>query len=58
VPTQRSFLAVLVTAALLGCARDDAPDVAAPGLITLDTHVDIPLDFATPAVDPLTADCR
>lgn len=25
-------------------------------LLTLDTHVDIPLNYATPAVDPLTAD--
>ncbi|HZL93975.1 MAG TPA: membrane dipeptidase, partial [Vicinamibacterales bacterium] len=58
-PTQRSFLAVLVTTALLGgCVGDDAPGVAAPALITLDTHVDIPLDFATPAVDPLTADLQ
>lgn len=56
---QHSFLTVLVTAALLGgCAGDDAPNVAAPGLITLDSHVDIPLDFATPAVDPLTANLQ
>jgi membrane dipeptidase len=44
-----------------GCrSGGDAPP-AAPGdvtLLTLDTHVDIPLDFATPSVDPLTADLQ
>jgi membrane dipeptidase len=32
-------------------ARRDAP-------LTLDTHIDIPLDYATAAVDPLTADLQ
>jgi membrane dipeptidase len=31
---------------------------AAAPLITLDTHADIPLDFATPAVDPRTANLQ
>ncbi len=31
---------------------------AAPTLLTLDTHDDIPLDFATSAVDPLDADLQ
>ena len=55
-----------------GCSRDtgeatggaSAPASASPApplddsLLTLDTHVDIPLDFATDAVDPLDADLQ
>jgi membrane dipeptidase len=48
-----------LTIALVGCGRDaaergSADDVHARTL-TLDTHVDIPFDFATPSVDPLDA---
>ncbi len=40
-------------------AASPSPTVAPPdGLMTLDTHVDIPLDFATDAVDPLDADLQ
>jgi membrane dipeptidase len=49
-------------AALCACSRGDgARDTGAPAaepLITLDTHADIPLDFATPAVDPRNANLQ
>ncbi len=51
-------------AMLLGaCAPKDglSPSAVAPAshpLITLDSHDDIPLDFATPSVDPATADLQ
>jgi membrane dipeptidase len=54
--------AALSAAALCACSRNDgardsgAP--AAPPLITLDTPADIPLDFATRAVDPLNANLQ
>jgi membrane dipeptidase len=67
-----SFVSIsLLCAALLGCSAGEPPPAppraAAPGggiaaiherVITLDTHVDIPFDFATPDVDPLTADLQ
>jgi membrane dipeptidase len=61
VTKQHSLGALLVAAALFGgCARDDEPasSAAPPALITLDSHVDIPLDFATAAVDPRNADLQ
>lgn len=57
----------LITAAaatlLCACAPKDgrSPSAVAPPshpLITLDSHDDIPLDFATPSVDPATADLQ
>ncbi len=55
-------LAALCATALCACSRGDgARDTGAPAaepLITLDTHADIPLDFATPAVDPRTANLQ
>jgi len=54
--------AALVATALCACSRGDgARDTGVPAaepLITLDTHADIPLDFATPAVDPRSADLQ
>lgn len=60
-----------VTAAVLLCAACEspappsvaaptaaAPTAAVPRLVTLDTHVDIPLDFATPSVDPLSGNLQ
>jgi membrane dipeptidase len=61
-PLARLACAALAAAVLCACSRNDgsrdtgAP--AAPPLITLDTHDDIPLDFATPAVDPLNANLQ
>ena len=58
-----STLACAALAATLqsGCERAAEP-AAAPAaplaIITLDTHVDIPLDYATADVDPLTADLQ
>lgn len=67
--TTRFEFAGMVLAAVLaaGCERAPPPSAevpataataAPPTLITLDTHVDIPLDFATPGVDPLTGDLQ
>ncbi|MEO8466716.1 MAG: dipeptidase [Gammaproteobacteria bacterium] len=63
--TTRTFaLIVATTATLLGaCAPKDgrnanATPPPAHALITLDSHDDIPLDFATPGVDPATADLQ
>jgi membrane dipeptidase len=54
-----------VAATLLGGCADDAPSAATTSaptpealLLTLDTHVDIPLNFATPEVDPLRGDLQ
>src|SRR5215471_6730846 len=54
--------AAFTSATLCACSRGDgARDTGRPAaapLITLDTHVDIPLDFATAAVDPRTANLQ
>jgi membrane dipeptidase len=66
------FAAVTAALLLAACTQDgDRGPAAAPGasvaapprgfvdeILTLDTHVDIPLDFATDAVDPMTADLQ
>jgi len=61
------LLAAAATAALLcACAPKDGRDATAKApaspparpLITIDSHDDIPLDFATPSVDPATADLQ
>jgi membrane dipeptidase len=60
------LLALCTLAALLGaCGPGQSPKppaAATPApaarIITLDSHDDIPLDFATPAVDPATADLQ
>lgn len=41
-----------------GGARPAPTPPPVPRAITLDTHVDIPLDFATPAVDPATGNTQ
>jgi membrane dipeptidase len=59
-PAALAALAALAVA----CTREAPPTAApaaapsAPALITLDTHVDIPLDFATAAVDPASANLQ
>ena len=57
----RSLIAATAATLLCACApkdgRDGSPAPARP-LITLDSHDDIPLDFATPSVDPATADLQ
>jgi membrane dipeptidase len=46
--------AAYLAAVTAGCAIDE-PE---PRPLTLDTHIDIPLDYASGAVDPLTADLQ
>jgi len=61
-PLVRLACTILAAGTLCACSRNDASrDTGAPPappLITLDTHADIPLDFATPAVDPLNANLQ
>lgn len=57
----RGAAAACLAALIAGCA--DAPPPAASASaaarpLTLDTHIDIPLDYATAAADPLTADLQ
>ena len=57
----RAFTVFTALLALLcGCAAepDDARTVASDRPLTLDTHIDIPLDYATNTTDPLTADLQ
>ena len=64
-PGSSSRLAVAMAALLCACTPPEParPAATAPApqrlpLITLDSHDDIPLDFATPGVDPATADLQ
>ncbi|HET7608429.1 MAG TPA: dipeptidase, partial [Gammaproteobacteria bacterium] len=43
-----------------GCANESAPPEPSPAgrPLTLDTHIDIPLDYATATADPLDADLK
>jgi membrane dipeptidase len=55
-----SLLAIAALLALqVGCGRSDVPAASSSApddaLVTLDTHIDIPLDYATDAADPLTS---
>jgi membrane dipeptidase len=54
VSSPRRFALACLAAVAAGCAND-APQ---PRPLTLDTHIDIPLDYATSAVDPLTAELQ
>jgi membrane dipeptidase len=60
--TRKLAAATACLAALAsGCANESppTPTAAAPSRpLTLDTHIDIPLDYATAATDPLTADLK
>jgi membrane dipeptidase len=53
-----SFALLGLAALQSGCGSDVPAPAPVGRALTLDTHVDIPLDFATPAVDPLTADLQ
>jgi membrane dipeptidase len=59
-----SFTLAACAAALCACAPKDAPKAAAtpappaPAFVAIDSHDDIPLDFATQSVDPATADLQ
>lgn len=56
----RALVAIAMTACLAavvgGCSQESARPLDRP--LTLDTHIDIPLDYATAATDPLTADLQ
>ena len=58
-PARDSALAVgfALALALAGCAPSD-PGALHEASLTLDSHVDIPFDFATEAVDPLAGDLQ
>ncbi len=53
----RRLATLAALAALQAACGGGAPSAAPPSdaLVTLDTHIDIPLDYATDAVDPLTS---
>ena len=63
---RHAFASLALCLAVLqsGCGGDQpTPSVESAAVrvlepLTLDTHIDIPLDFATPAVDPMTADLQ
>ncbi len=56
---KRARALVCLAALTAGCANDSPPQPAAGSEpLTLDTHIDIPLDYATPETDPLHADLQ
>jgi membrane dipeptidase len=58
--TRRAAIGACLLAFASGCT-DDTPlgrPAAADRPLTLDTHIDIPLDYATGAADPLTVDLQ
>jgi membrane dipeptidase len=57
----RTHIAIIIAVSVLyacGSGPDGVMPSASRDPFTLDTHVDIPLDFATAAVDPLNADLQ
>jgi membrane dipeptidase len=56
----RLAVATALLTLLHGCGAEpnDAGAVTSAGTLTLDTHIDIPLDYATDATDPSTADLQ
>jgi membrane dipeptidase len=59
-PAARSAVAALCLAALANACVSEQPLASSTPArpLTLDTHIDIPLDYATAAVDPLNADLK
>ena len=58
-PAPRAAAVAWLIAFACGCANESPPTPrAADVAVTLDTHIDIPLDYATAATDPLTADLQ
>lgn len=53
----RALVVASLAALLAGCAADSSSPAPARAL-TLDTHIDIPLNYATAAADPLSADLQ
>ncbi len=66
--SSRPLLTLLTALALVGCGADATAPAPAPAPaesarasdipLTLDTHIDIPLQYATESADPLTADLQ
>ena len=58
--TAGAFTALCIGAHGGGCAKESPPSTPSPASrpLTLDTHIDIPLDYATATTDPLTADLK
>ena len=57
--TRRLLAFTCLCALASGCTNESPPPTAAPARpLTIDTHIDIPLDYATAATDPLTADLK
>jgi membrane dipeptidase len=60
IAARHAFAAFAVAALVGGCSSESPPAAPSPTArpLTLDTHIDIPLDYATAAADPLTADLQ
>jgi membrane dipeptidase len=57
--TARTLVLASVAALAAACANESPPAPSpASRPLTLDTHIDIPLDYATAATDPLTAELQ
>jgi membrane dipeptidase len=59
--TARAFATVCIVALASGCTNESPPPATpspAGRPLTLDTHIDIPLDYATATTDPLDADLK
>ncbi|HWN36914.1 MAG TPA: dipeptidase [Gammaproteobacteria bacterium] len=59
--TARAFATACIVALASGCTNESPPPATpspAGHPLTLDTHIDIPLDYATAATDPLDADLK
>jgi membrane dipeptidase len=61
--TTWAFATACIVALATGCTNESPPPQAsslppASGPLTLDTHIDIPLDYATATTDPLNADLK
>jgi membrane dipeptidase len=54
----RILTAALLTGLATACGPSDMAETIHEKVVTLDTHVDIPFDFATDDVDPLDADLQ
>jgi membrane dipeptidase len=57
-PVTRTAAVAWLAAAVSGCTNEPPEPRAAELAVTLDTHIDIPLNYATPATDPLNADLQ
>src|SRR5262245_5349666 len=58
--TVRAFATLCLVALASSCSNESPPTTPSPpsNPLTLDTHIDIPLDYATATTDPLNADLK